>query len=35
MEMETQHSKIYVMQQSSPKREVYSDIGLHQETIKI
>ena len=35
MKMETQHSKICGMQQSSSKREVYSDTGLPQETRKI
>ena len=34
MKMETQHSKIYGMQQNS-KREIYSDSGLPQETRKI
>ena len=34
MKMETQHSKIYEMQQNS-KREIYSDKGLPQETRKI
>ena len=33
--METQLSKIYVMQQNSCKRESHSDIGLPQETRKI
>ena len=34
MKMETQHSKIYEMEQNS-KREIYSDKGLPQETRKI
>ena len=34
MKMETQHSKIYGMQQNS-KREIYSDKGLLKETRKI
>ena len=35
MKMETQHSKIYGMQQKHSKREFYSDTGFPQETRKM
>jgi len=35
IKMKTQQSKIFAMQQSSSKREVYSSAGLSQEARKI